>query len=223
MTNFKRITRAGMYSSPVQLKPSVFKTLILAFLVHACAGTFSGDVEMSSSVIGATDVTYTFNLSFQQTIEEDGKLVVRFPSDFADQFSVTACTGVSGLANPEDLYCAYAPAVRILTIDACFPTTFTEISFTVSGVTNPSFAVMTNHFTVNSYRKSGASWVPVESSGSGITASPTAGALSEESLTLTDQTVGEYSTLTVGLTAVHAIPRDGRVEITFPKWNSFET
>ena len=153
---------------------------------------------MSSSVVGDTDVTYTFNLSFQQGIEAGGKLVVRFPSDFEEQFSVTSCTGVSGLTLKEDvggigpstepgeIACSYVPDVRILTITDCFPTTFTEISFTVAGVTNPAYAAMTKHFTVNSYRTSGSSWVPVESSGSTITVTPTAGVLSNESLSLSD-------------------------------------
>ena len=127
------------------------------------------------------------------------------------------------MEKPENIRCSYVPDVRILTITDCFPTTFTEISFTVSGVTNPAFAAMTNHFTVNSYRKSGSSWVPVESSGITITVTPTAGALANERLSLSDQTVGEYSTLTVGMTAVNTIPKDGVIEITFPKWNSFET
>ena len=179
-----------MLSSPAQQKQtsnsSLLKTLIICLLAQACVGIFSGDIEMSSSVIGETDVTYTFGLSFQQEIKEDGKLVIRFPSDFIDQFSVTSCTGVSGLENPDNIRCSYVPDVRILTITDCFPTTFTEIGFTVSGVTNPSFAAMTNHFTVNSYRKSGSSWVPVESSGVTITVTPTAGALSNERLSLSD-------------------------------------
>jgi len=38
---------------------------------------------------------------------------------------------------------------------------------------------------------------------------------------LSDLTVGAYSTLTIALTTVHAIPQDGAIEIEFPKWNSF--
>ena len=186
-------------------------------------GIFSGSIEMSDSVIGDQDVTYSFRLSFQQQIEDDGKLVIRFPNDFIDRFSVTSCAGVSGLENKDNIECTYVPDVRILTISGCFPTTFTEIAFTVSGITNPSFAAMTNHFTVNSYRRSGSSWVPMESSGVTITVTPTAGALSGERLSLQDQIVGEYSTLTVGMTVSNRVPKDGHIEIKFPKWNSFET
>ena len=190
MTNFKHITQTSLQCSPKQHRQTsnafIFKTIMLCLLAQACMGTFSGDIDMSSTVIGDTDVTYTFNLSFQQEIEDNGKLVIRFPSDFVQQFSVTSCAGVSGLAEPDDLSCSYVPDVRILTITNCFPTTFTEMSFTVSGVENPPYAAITQHFTVNSYRKSGSSWVPVESSGSTITITPTAGALSNERLDLAD-------------------------------------
>ena len=63
----------------------------------------------------------------------------------------------------------------------------------------------------------------MESSGVTITVTPTAGALSGERLSLTDQIVGEYSTLTVGMTVSNTVPKDGRIEIKFPKWNGFET
>ena len=192
-------------------------------LLTSAMGIFSGNIEMSDSVIGDQDVTYTFRLSFQQHIEDDGKLVIRFPSDFIDRFSVTSCAGIDGLADNDNIQCTYVPDVRILTISGCFPTTFTEIAFTVSGITNPSYAAMTNHFTVNSYRRSGSSWVPMESSGVTITVTPTAGALSGERLSLSDQIVGEYSTLTVGMTVSNRVPKDGHIEIKFPKWNSFET
>ena len=33
--------------------------------------------------------------------------------------------------------------------------------------------------------------------------------------------MGAYSTLTVGMSTVHAIPQDGKIEIEFPKWNYF--
>ena len=50
----------------------------------------------------------------------------------------------------------------------------------------------------------------------------TPGALSGETLALSDQVVGSYSLLTVGLQTVHKIPQNGQIQIEFPKWNNFD-
>lgn len=50
---------------------------------------------------------------------------------------------------------------------------------------------------------------------------PTPGAITTESLTLSVPTVSVFSTMSVGMTAQHSIPKDGIIEITLPKWNSF--
>ena len=76
-------------------------------------------------------------------------------------------------------------------------------------------------FTVDSYRTSGGEFVTLESSSPVIFVTPTAGAISEERLELTDPTVGTYSDLTVYMKAAHPIPATGKIEIDFPKWNYF--
>lgn len=112
----------------------------------------------------------------------------------------------------------------MLTIKSGFPTDdiFTEIIFDVEGVTNPRYAGQTGAFKVDSYDSFGNSaFTFLESSDATIVATPTAGSLSGESLTLADPTVGSYSTMTVAMTTVHDIPQDGKIELEFPKWNYF--
>ena len=83
--------------------------------------------------------------------------------------------------------------------------------------------MQTDPFQVDSYETAGGEFIPLESASPVIFVTPTSGALSGESLSLSDSTVGAYSQLTVGLTTVHTIPSDGNVEIEFPKWNPFAT
>jgi len=99
---------------------------------------FTGSVALSNSEIESTGVTYSFNLRFTSTVTAGGKIVIRFPSDFVDQFSVTGCTAVSGFSSTGALTCSYISSVRLLTLSSGFPTDdFTEIQFDVMGVTNP--------------------------------------------------------------------------------------
>jgi len=91
----------------------------------------------------------------------------------------------------------------------------------VKGVTNPSVASTTSFFEINSFRWTGAEYSKLETSSTTLTVTPTAGALSNESLSLAGTVVGSFSALTVELTTTHTIPKDGKVAITFPKWNPF--
>lgn len=112
--------------------------------------------------------------------------------------------------------------MRLLTLSSGFPTdNFTEIIFNVNGVTNPKYAIATDYFSVDSYSLSGGEFIPLETSSASINVTPTAGALLNESMSLSDSTVGAYSSLTVSLKTVHAIQKDGLIEIDFPKWNFF--
>jgi len=84
--------------------------------------------------------------------------VIRFPSDFEDQFSIAQCDAISGFdsqANGQPLDCEYNSRVRILTIYLPQPPdrTLTELKFSVAGVTNPRVATTTGFFTVVSYEK----------------------------------------------------------------------
>ena len=196
----------------------------LLLLANLSCADFVGTITMSDSQIEATGVTYSFNLRFTRQISDpNGKLVIRFPHDFQTQFSVTDCTTTSGfnLAAGMALPCSYVPSVRLLTISSAFPTTFTEIQFDVKGVTNPKYAATTQSFTVDSYVTSGGEFVTLESSTPTIVITPTAGAISGESLALASPVVGAYSDLTVALQTKHAIPATGKIEINFPKWNPF--
>jgi hypothetical protein len=76
-------------------------------------------------------------------------------------------------------------------------------------VTNPKYAIASDYFTVDSYTISGGEFIPLESSTASINVTPTAGALSNESLSLSDPTVSSYSTLTVSMKNAHAIQKDG--------------
>jgi len=126
-------------------KPQRFLTQLLlmtCLLLGASVADFIGTVTMSDSTVEATDVTYTFNLRFERNIPSDGKLVIRFPHNFVNEFAVTGCTALSGftVAAGSSLSCSYVPSVRLLSIDNAFPTTFTEIQFEVKGVTNPKYS-----------------------------------------------------------------------------------
>ena len=60
-------------------------------------GFFTGTIVADDDKIQKTDRTFTFNLSYNTVIADpDSKLVVRFPHDFEDQFSVTRCSAISG-------------------------------------------------------------------------------------------------------------------------------
>ena len=197
----------------------------LAALISVAQAVFTGTITMSDTTISATDVTYTFSLRFEQNIPDTGRIVIRFPDDYVDLFTITNsdCAPVSGFATgTTDIDCEYVSEVRLLTINGGFPTTFTEIVFTVAGVTNPAQAATTESFTISSeFITSGSDYVQLEPSSDFIIVTPTAGTLSNESLSLSDGTVGVYSALTIGLTVQHAIPATGSLEIEFPKWNAF--
>ena len=126
---------------------------------------------------------------------------MRFPIDFETQFTNPICTAVSGFATTGLLDCTYVPSVRLLSITTGFPTIFnpTEVVFIVSGVTNPKYATQSAVFTVDSYTTSSNEFILLESSSPTITVTPSAGALGQESLALSDSTVGTYSTLTASL------------------------
>ena len=182
---------------------------ILLILANFVLADFSGTIVPSDYLISQTGVTYTFSLGFNEPVTDtDSKIVVRFPSNFVNAFSSPTCTAVSGFTSSGSLTCSYNSQVRILTISSGFPappvgTITTEVVFTVSGITNPPYAATTDTFTVSSYRIDGGVYNTVEGSDGNLKITFTPGALSSETLALSDQVVGEYSLLTVGLTTVH--------------------
>ena len=200
-------------------------TLISMMMLHVARADFSGTIVPDNALIALTGVTYTFSLSFNEPIiDTDSKIVIRFPHEFEDAFTPT-CDAISGFSSA--LVCSYNSSVRILTISSGFPAPValsdpTEIIFTVSGVTNPRFAATTETFTINSYVKDGSVYTTQETFDRNLPVTFTPGALSGETLILSDQTVGAYSTLTVTMTTASAIPSDGQIKIEFPKWNNFD-
>ena len=174
-----------------------YKSASVAFLAISLLATmsnalFSGFITADNSEINASGVTYSFTLAFESTIPSDGKLVLRFPVNFTESFSNPVCTAITGFSSAAgtNLNCEYLPSIRLFTIDQGFPSTFTELEFSISGVVNPAFANETEFFTVDSYYTSGGDFVPLESSNAFITIVPDPGVLSGETMSLADTTVG---------------------------------
>ena len=128
-----------------------------------------------------------------KSIPRDSKIVIRFPDDFVEEFDVTGCEAINGFSFVGDIDCIYVKSVRLLTIDGGFPATFTELIFDVKGITNPEYAAPTDYFKVNSYKRTGGEFITLEQSTPVIFVNPQAGALSNESLSLQDSTVGVFS------------------------------
>lgn len=59
-----------------------------------------------------------------------------------------------------------------------------------------------------------------ETGGSGLQITTTSGAIISQSLALSDPTVGVYSDFTLSFSASHAIPYNGQITFSLPKWNS---
>lgn len=140
---------------------------------------------MSNSLVEATGVTYTFVLSYTRQITgTDSKIVMRFPVEFETTFENPVCEAIRGFSGA--LVCEYKSSVRLLTITGGFPSiaTPTEIEFSVAGITNPKYAATTGVFTVDSYVKSGGEFINLEPSSPTINVTPTAGAITNESLSL---------------------------------------
>ena len=127
--------------------------LTLAILLASVArADFRGSITMSNSEIEATGVTYGFSLRFSKQISDaDGKLVIRFPSDFGN-FSISGCTAKSGFKNGlsagASLNCQWVQTVRLLTITDAFPSNslVNILEFDILGVTNPKYAARTQPF-----------------------------------------------------------------------------
>ena len=84
---------------------------------------------------------------------------------------------------------------------------------------NPDSVRTTGSFFVSAFSSSGASFVLKETGGSGLQITTTSGAITSQSLTLSDPTVGVYSDLTLTLSTAHVIPFNGQITFLLPKWN----
>ena len=95
----------------------------LLVLLSFAEATFSGRILLSDSVVGETSVTYDFLLNFSKEIEQDGRLVIRFPEQFDSEFSVN-CKLKSGFSlELGSQKCEYSSTTRMFTITGAFPTT----------------------------------------------------------------------------------------------------
>lgn len=214
----------------LKLRMKATLTLLMAFsmLSNKSLAEFTGSIVPSDFLVSQTGVTYTFSLSFNEAITEtSSKIVIRFPADFVDSFTSPSCTAISGFTSTGSINCSYNPTVRILTISSGFPappagTIATEMKFSVAGITNPRYAATTGSFTINSYKLNNGVYNTKETSDANLKITFTPGALSGETLSLSDQVVGTYSTLTLGLQTVHQIPQTGQILVDFPKWNYFD-
>mmetsp|Transcript_22946 Transcript_22946/g.22277 ORF Transcript_22946/g.22277 Transcript_22946/m.22277 type:complete len:110 (+) Transcript_22946:3-332(+) len=109
------------------MKEFKLRILILVCFILGVRGEIGGIISMSDSVIQEEDVTYSFDLTLQQTIPSDGKIFVRFPSEFT--FSATdtlTCNGVSGFTS-NAFTCDFNYQARIMTITDAFPTLLNSI------------------------------------------------------------------------------------------------
>ena len=96
---------------------------LVVLLLGIAQADFSGTVTPSDSSIEATGVTYTFQLGYRLTMtDEDGKLVIRFPGNFEDQFTVTSVEAVSGFTATGALTFDWLPSIRLLSIYGAFDT-----------------------------------------------------------------------------------------------------
>ena len=157
----------------------------LSMMLQTASGFFTGLISVDDSKIQMRDRTFTFNLSHNtKIVQNNSKIVIRFPDDFQEQFTVTDCTSISGFSsgtNGQELDCVYTSSVNILTIYLPLPPdlTLTELKFTVKGVTNPLVATMTGFFTVTSYeKKSNGRWSALENSDGSLRMNFSPGALS---------------------------------------------
>lgn len=111
-----------------------------------------------------------------------------------------------------------------------------SFTFSISGITNPSLAVVTGYFTIRSYSKdSSGNYQFVENSDVTLTVTPQPGTLSAGNnitnsnvYTLVTMTplvsvVGSTTTVNMSLTLAHPFPVDGIIQLTIPKWNPFAT
>ncbi len=76
---------------------------------------------------------------------------------------------------------------------------------------NPDSVRTTGSFFVSAYSSSGTTFVLKETGGSGLQITTTSGAITSQSLTLSDPTVGVYSDLTLTLSTAHVIPFNGQI------------
>lgn len=194
--------------------------------------TFEEPLEFvgGQSLISQSNVAYVFKLAYTVPLTSaNSKLTIRFPVQFETEFQNVRCSAVAGFSVSEgtDLNCDYNSAVRLVTIQQGFPLNSNQPQlayFKIEGVVNPPYALETDSFTIQSFELAGSSWSIKEDSSNTMTITPTAGALSQMSLSLPPATkVGEYAEMTVTLRPSHNVPQDGRIEIDLPKWNWFAT
>jgi hypothetical protein len=193
---------------------------LLIAIALAALSWGQSEIIMSNEVVDTPNVTYTFILQLNRSIPAGGKIVVRFPRDFSDSFNWSVGCTVSGSSTG----CTWNPDIdlRMLTIPINSGLTPNNpAQFTASGITNPKYATTSSVIEVTSYSSNGSSYTLIENLGSTILPKP--GALSAEAFTWQTGTskVAAFSNLVVDMKTEHSIPKNGKIIVEFPKWNSF--
>jgi len=95
------------------------------------------------------------------------------------------------------------------------------VVFIVNGMSNPKFAASTSDLQISTMKKGRHSnqYTRLDSMLATVTATP--GLLLDVNLSVEDPTVAAFSPLTVSVTPAHSVPRDGKIVVEMPKWNSF--
>ena len=158
---------------------SIYFIVLWVSLGHALI-TGNVIIDAASKIIGKTNVSYTFDLSCQESFQKNGKLTVIFPSDYSFTSSIS-CQDSSTL-----YFCTLNSQARLVTLylGSAFQTT-NSISFSVNGVTNPGYAgVETGQFVIRNYKNSNGQYVFIEPSVDTITLTLSPGTLSSGKPTL---------------------------------------
>ena len=68
----------------------------LLLMITVLRATFTGRVTPDSTLVQSADTTYSFILNFSKEIPRDGRLVIRFPQDYATQDFNVECDTQTG-------------------------------------------------------------------------------------------------------------------------------
>lgn len=153
------------------------------------------------------------------TVPAGGRIIVTLPSVMSVSTSSTlTCT----FAEPTSVAvatCAYVGNVITATLSTtALPNSFFQLN--IASVVNPPSTTLTSSFQLQTQDSSGNL---LDSQTSNIFLSATAGTLASTTLTPTSQVVGATTTLTVSITTAHTVLANGKIKVTFPKWNSQAT
>lgn len=183
------------------------------------SATLTGSqVGVSPQTVHAT-ATLNVRATLATTVPAGGRIIVTLPSVMSVSGSSTlACT----FAEPTSVAvatCANVGNVVTATLSTtALPNSFFQLN--IASVVNPPSTTTTSSFQLQTQDSSGNT---LDSQTSNIFLSATAGTLASTTLTPASQVVGATTTLTVSLTTTNTVLANGKIKVTFPKWNSQAT